>query len=209
MNEMIDTPERLWRTRFDTQMTKELSVRLIKQTIVLARRIERATPWRDRRGATERLNSAIEKTLSRERVWDPDRVDLAGFLYGVISNELSHEVEHAIAFPHASRDDRKVDRDELERDMSDALDQTRESKAEVPKEAWWCEVMSKLRELVADDEGALLILHAYEHDHVDRRDVLAFTKMTSRRYHAAYKRLVRVAQNVDADTMALVTWAMS
>jgi hypothetical protein len=209
MNEMIDTPERLWRTRFDAQLTEDLSARLIKQTIALARRIERVTPWRDRRGATERLNSAIEKTLSRERTWDPERVDLAGFLYRVISNELSHEVEHAIAFPHASRDDRKLDRDELERDTSDALDRTRASKPEVPKEAWWCEVMSKLRQLVGDDEGALLILHAYEHDHVDRRDVLAFTRMTSRRYHAAYKRLVRAAQSVDAETMALVTWAMS
>jgi hypothetical protein len=209
MNEMVDTPERLWRTQFDNQMTEELAERLIKQTIALTRRIERGTRWRDGRGPEDRLHGAIEKTLARERVWNTDRVDLAGFLYGVISSELSIEVEHASEFPHASRDDQRINAEKIERETSDALDQMRASKEEIPKEHWWCAILAKLRQLVAEDDSASRILDAYEHGHVDRRDVLAFTKMSSRRYHGAYNRLVRAAQQADDETRALVDWAMS
>jgi hypothetical protein len=44
-----------------------------------------------------------------------------------------------------------------------------------PKERWWSEVVTRLRAIVVEDEGVLILLDAYEHGRVDRRDVMAFT----------------------------------
>jgi hypothetical protein len=71
----------------------------------------------------------------------------------------------------------------LEAETSDALADERLAKNEVPKAAWWSEVMSALRAVVdPDDTGVLGILDAYEHGKYTRREVMAHTGLSSKQY---------------------------
>ncbi|MBA3404143.1 MAG: hypothetical protein H0U13_05545, partial [Gemmatimonadaceae bacterium] len=53
---MTDSPEQLWRTQFDKQVTNEMMERVLKQTIALVRRVERKTPWRDQQSQDDRMH---------------------------------------------------------------------------------------------------------------------------------------------------------
>jgi hypothetical protein len=206
----MNTPERLWRTQFNKQLTDEMMERVLKQTIALVRKVERKTPWKDLQTADDRLHTAIVKTLDKTLVWDPDRVDLERFFLGAIAGDISHEIEHAERFPQTSLDDEKQNQDVLEAETSDALAGERVAKNEVPKAAWWSEVMSALRAVIdPDDTGVLAILDAYEHGKYTRREVMAHTGLSSKQYHAAYQRLMRAAQKLDDDTRELIFQAIA
>src|SRR5688500_18039325 len=77
------SPNRSWRVQFDRQFTNAAVERVLKQTIGLIAEVEAVTPWRDQLGADDRLNGAVLKLLDGSRRWEPDRVDLACFLFGV------------------------------------------------------------------------------------------------------------------------------
>jgi hypothetical protein len=205
----MDTPERLWRTQFNKQLTNEMMERVLKQTISLVAKVQRRTRWKDLFTPDDRLHTAIVKTLDGSLRWDPDRVDLERFLLGSIAGDISHELRHAKNFPQVSLDDEDKNQEALECETSDALAEERTSKNEVPKEAWWSEVMAALRKVVGDDDKVLAILDAYEQRKFTRREVMAHTKLTSKQYHAAYQRLMRAAQQVDDDTRELIFQAIA
>ena|SRR5258706_6569373 len=183
--------------------------RVLKQTISLVRKVERATPWRDQYTSDERLHTAIVKTLDGKLTWDPDRVDLERFFLGAIAGDISHELEHAENFPHTSLDDEKCNPDALECESSEAIAEARAAKSEVPKQVWWSEVMVELRKHVGDDAKVLAILDAYDNGKLTRRAVMEFTNLSSKQYHAAYQRLMRAAQKVDDDVRELIFKAIA
>jgi hypothetical protein len=82
-------PNMLRRTDFDKQLTQDVMERVVKQTLQLVAHIERRTPWRDQLGADDRLHTAILKTLDGSRVWDPDRVNLGGHLFGIVHSDIA------------------------------------------------------------------------------------------------------------------------
>ena len=205
----ITSPQQLWRTQFDKQLTDEMMERVLKQTIALVRKVESKTPWRDLQTADDRLHSAIVKTLDGTKRWDPTRVDLEGHFLGAIASDLSHELERAHKFRSVPLDAENENADELEHETSEALRGARESKDEVPKEAWWSIAMAEFRRHAPDDTGVLAIIDAYGHGKLTRRDVIAHTRMSSRQYHAAYQRLVRIAEKIDDDVRDLIMQAIA
>ena len=209
MAAMTDSPEQLWRTQFDKQVTNKMMERVLKQTIALVRRVERKTPWRDQQTEDDRLHTAIAKTLAGTLRWDPTRVDLERHLIGAIAGDISHEIEHAVNFPHTSLDEERTDAEDLEREASNALAGTRETKHEVPKRVWWSAAMDEFRKHAGDDAGVLAIIDAYDHEKFTRRAVMEHTGMTARQYHAAYQRLMRAAQKIDEDVRALIIQAIA
>lgn len=171
--------------------------------------MERKTPWRDLQTPDDRLHTAIVKTLDGTKRWDPTRVDLEGHFLGAIASDVSHELERAVKFQHVALDAENQNVEELEHETSEALRAERESKDEVPKEAWWTIAMAEFRRHAPDDDGVLAIVDAYGHGKLTRRDVIAHTGMSSRKYHAAYQRLVRIAQNIDEDVRDLIIQAIA
>src|SRR3954462_2725078 len=116
-----DSPQQLWRTQFDKQLTDNLVERVLKQTSSLIRQVQRDTPWRDQLGPDDRLNNILMKLLDGKLNWDPDRVSLEGFLFWAISREITHEVRHAKDFPHVSIDDESRNQDRLDEEASEVL----------------------------------------------------------------------------------------
>jgi hypothetical protein len=205
----VTSPQQLWRTQFDKQLTNDMMERVLKQTIALVRKVERKTPWRDAQTSDDRLHTAILKTLDGTKRWDPTRIDLERHFLGAIASDVSHELERAVKFRHVPLDAENQNVEELEHETSEALRGARESKDEVPKEAWWSIAMAEFRRHAPDDTGVLAIIDAYGHDKLTRRDVMAHAGMSSRQYHAAYQRLVRIAQNIDDDVRDLIMQAIA
>jgi len=199
MKGTMDSPQQLWRTQFDKQISAEMIERVVNQTKLLVRKVEKRARWRDEQLPAERLNEVLLKLLDGRLKWDPERCDLERFLFMAIAGEISHDVERAVKRKHVSLDDESVNQDDLEHATSDAIASDRETKAEVPKDEWWTVALDEIRKHAAGDKGVLAIVDAYAHGATTRRDVLAYTKMTDRQYKAAYARMVRVSQKIDED----------
>ncbi len=209
MPAVMNSPERLWRNEFDKQLSDEMMERVIKQTMILVRKVERRTPWRDQQTADDRLHSAIVKILDGKLRWEPARVDLERFLLGAITGVISNEIAHAERFQHQSLDDESRNQEALEAATSDAIAAERVVKNEVPTRAWWTDLIAQLRKHARGDRYTIAILDAYDDGKLTRREVLACTGMTSKQYHAAYQRLMRAAQKVDADVRELIAQAIA
>jgi hypothetical protein len=204
----------LRRTDFDKQLTQAVMERVLKQTLQLISLVERKTPWRDQLGADDRLHTAILKTLEGSRKWDPDRVDLGGHLFGVVSSTISHELRHGKRFEHVSLDDDDQDLEALRQETEDALAEradasTHVASEDVPTEDAWTLAMRVLRHVARRELNVLALLDAYDQGAMDKRAVMCVTKLKSRAYAAAYARLVELASTVDDDTRDLIMQALA
>lgn len=204
-----DSPQQLWRTQFDKQFDPKLVVQIMKQTTALIREVQRKTPWRDLRGADDRLNETILKLLDGRIVWDPDRVNLEGFLLWAISRDIAHEIRDAKKRPHISVDDDDRNQDRLEEEASECIELERTSKAEEPVAPCWSMFVSEMRKHAAGDAGVLAIVDAYAKRAVTRADVMKLTGMSRSAYHAAYQRMVRVAKKIDPETLETIMQAIA
>ena len=204
-----DSPQQLWRTQFDKQFDRKVVVQVMKQTTALIREVQRKTPWRDLRGADDRLNEAILKLLDGRIVWDPDRVNLEGFLLWAISRDIAHEIRDAKKRPHISVDDDDRNRDRLEEEASERIELERTSKAEEPVGPCWSMFVDEVRKHAAGDVGVLAIVDAYAKSAVTRAEVMKLTGMSRPAYHAAYQRLVRVAKKIDPETLETIMQAIA
>jgi hypothetical protein len=204
-----DSPQQLWRTQFDKQLTDNLVERVLKQTSSLIRQVQRDTPWRDQLGPDDRLNNILMKLLDGKLNWDPDRVNLEGFLFWAISREITHEVRHAKDFPHVSIDDETRNQERLDEEASEVLDAQRESKREEPVEPCWSLFVREMRKRAAGDVGILAIVDAYAKRATTRAEVMNLTGMSKSAYHAAYQRMVRVAKKLDPEILETIVQAIA
>jgi len=209
MTEKMDSPERLWRTQFDKQLSADVIERVVNQTRLLVRKVEKCARWRDDQMPSERLNTVLVKLLDGRLQWDPQRCDLERFLFMAIAGEISHELERTAKFRHVSLDDENLNQDDLELATSDAIADGRESKTEVAKEEWWTVAMAEFRKHANGDQGVLAIVDSYDHGAMTRREVMTFTKMTDKQYKAAYARFQRVAKKIDEDVRDLIIDAIT
>jgi hypothetical protein len=199
----------LRRTGFDTQLTQPVMERVIKQTIALVGEIERKTPWRDQLGPDDRLHTAILKTLDGTRRWDPDRVNLGGHLFGVVSSDISSELKHAGRFRHVSVQDEAHDLEALRDEIEDSLARTAPANDELPSSATWSIAIDALRTLAAGERDVLALLVAYDAGAFEKREVMRVSKLKSRAYDRAFDRLVELAQLVDEDTRTVILQAIA
>ena len=209
MHQQAHSPQQLWRTQFDKQLTDSLVERVLKQATSLIRQVQRDTPWRDQLGPDDRLNNIIMKLLDGKLTWDPDRVNLEGLLLWAISREITHEVRNAKKRAHISVDDETRNQDRLEEEASEVLATQRESKREEPVEPCWSLFVREMRTNAAGDVGVLAIVDAYAKRATTRAEVMKLTGMSKSAYHAAYQRMVRVAKKLEPEILETIVQAIA
>jgi len=217
----FDTTQPLWRTAFDEQYTKDMLRDLAKRTTALTKRYERFTPRRSTDTGDDRINTAMMKLFDGSRMWDPTRVDLCGFLLGVIASDLTSELRRAKAVPQVSLDDRNRTReDDYTGEPCD--DSSADSHARVedgwsvpiapdsPDTAWYL-AMTNLRERAAGvgDAAVLALLGAYEEGVVQKREVIALLRWTPAKYKRAYERLILLADAMDPSVREAISYALA
>jgi DNA-directed RNA polymerase specialized sigma24 family protein len=199
----VITTQPLWRTDYEKQFTKDMLTDLIKRVISTVKRYGR---YAQQSGDTpeDRINSAIAKLWGGTRIWEPERVDLCGFLHGIVTSDLSRQIARAKKASFVSYD---VPPSQLEDDYTgEAFDDsggrvagaTEESPlvCESVDEAWSI-AMTHLRERAATDRGVLALLDAYDDGIYLKREVLAHLNWTASTYKRAYARLVMLADGCD------------
>jgi hypothetical protein len=198
----LTTTQPLWRTEYEKQYTKEMLTDLVKRVISTVKRFGRYA--RESTDTPEdRINTAIAKLWAGSRIWDPSRVDLCGFLVGVVTSDLSRQVHRAskapllpLDAPSALREDDYTGESESDDEtgvdpsgdapfMSDSIDEA------------WSIAMTHLRERAAIERGVLALLDAYDDGVYLKREVMAHLNWTGNTYKRAYTRLVMLADACD------------
>jgi hypothetical protein len=201
------TSQRLWGTEFDKQYTTDMLTDLHKRAAALIKRYERYTPRKSTDTAEDRVNTAVMKLFDGARIWDPARVDLCGFLLGVIASDLTSELRRSALAPQISFEDRKRTREddytgEPCDDLSIECRASIEDGMPVPCapesfEEAWAVAMKHLYALADGDKLVVGLLDAYEDGAYQKRDVIRLRKWSSRTYKTAYARLVALADTAD------------
>lgn len=214
-----NTPQQLWRTEFDRQYTRDMLRLLVKRSTALTRRYERYTPYTSTDTADDRIHAALAKLLGGERTWDPNRVDLCGFLLGVIASDLTGELRRSTLAPVTSVHDRGRPReDDYSGECSEnACDDARGSIEEgwpVPfapdsSDEAWSLAMSQLRAAARDDGGGLALLACWEDGVIQRRDVIARLGWSASRYKRSYQRLLVLADTLDLSVREAICHALA
>lgn len=209
---------KLWRTEFDRQYTRGMLRDLVKRATALTKRYERFTPRKSTDTVEDRIHAAVMKLLDGARTWDPTRVDLCGFLLGVIASDLTSELRRSKLAPQISLDDQNCTREDDYTgepcDESDVEQRASNENRWVPiapdsPDGAWPVAMTHLRERAGTDARVLALLGAYEKGVFLRRDVLALLKWTPRMYKDAYQRLVLLADTADDGVRESIAYALA
>ncbi len=197
-----NTTQQLCRTAFDKQATDTMFTALTKRVTALIKYTENNKPWRDQRGAQDRINTAILKTLDEQLTWDLETAEptsLEDHLFNAVSGDISNELKRAQRFRHVSiSDDEMLDR--LEPEMHAVIDDASASPSERPG-LLLVDTVAKLRSIARRDRGVLTILDGYDQGAFTRREIMRVTGISRSAYDAAYKRLVRMAAPLAADVL--------
>jgi hypothetical protein len=217
--ETTTASQQLWGTEFDKQFTKDMLRDLHKRATALIKRYERYTPRKSTDTTEDRVDTALMKLMDGSRIWDPSRVDLCGFLLGVIASDMTSELRRSALAPQISFDDRKrTPEDDYTGEPCDESDI--ECRASIEDglhaplapdsvDAAWAVAMKHLYVLADDDKLVIGLLGAYEHGAYLKRDVITFRKWTARTYKEAYKRLVALAQDADPTVREAILYAFA
>jgi hypothetical protein len=204
------TSQLLRRTDFDKQLTQDAMECVLKQTIQLVKHVERRTPWRDQLTPDDRLNTAILKTLDGTRVWDPERVNLIGHLFGIVRSDVSHDVEWSEKYEHRSLDDDEhQDLEALNDETEDALARSAPTSDEIPTEPVWSLAIASLRRAADGNSAVLKILDAYDQGVFDTREIKRVSRLRTKAYETAYARLIELAAQIDEDIRDLILQAIA
>jgi len=204
-----DTPQQLWRTAYDEQHSPELMHRLFRHVKGLIK-FYRRYGLRSTDTVEDRIHDALTKLFAGSRTWDPSRVDLFGFLAGVVTSDLSTEVERSKLARMISFD-RPTDR--REDDYSgEVIEEASNAYAEklingsypVPlacesTDAAWELALAHLREYAGTEVDVLALLDAYDDGVVEKRDVMKHLRWSAYKYRRAYERLVQLASDAHPD----------
>jgi hypothetical protein len=213
------TPQQLWGTEFDKQFTKDMLRELHKRASALIKRYERYSPRKSTDTADDRINTALMKLFDGARTWDPARVDLSGFLLGVIASDLTSELRRSSLAPQISLEGRRREReDDYTGEPYDEANMVPRASIEdgiqVPLapesiDAAWEVAMKYLYSLAEDDKLVIALLDAYEQDARTKRDVMKLLKWSSRTYKVAYARLVALAEAAEPAVREAIFYAFT
>ncbi len=213
------TSQQLWGTEFDKQFTKDMLRDLHKRATALIKRYERYSPRKSTDATEDRVDTALMKLFDGARIWDPARVDLCGFLLGVVASDLTSDLRRSVLAPQISFDDRrrKCEDDYTGEPCDESSTECRASVEDgvpVPLaaesvDAAWAVAMKHLYALANDDNLVIALLDAYEQDAYQKRDVMALLKWSARTYKTAYGRLVTLAQTADPTVREAILYAFA
>lgn len=204
-----DTSQQLWRTAYDEQHTPEMMHRLFRHVKGLIRYYRRYG-LRSTDSVEDRIHDALTKLFAGSRTWDPARVDLFGFLAGVVTSDLSAEMERGTIARIVSLDRRVASREDdytghvVEEASTAYAEKLITSNCPVPiacesKDAAWELALAHLRERSSAEADVLKLLDTYDEGIVEKRDVMKHLRWTAYKYRRAYERLVKLANHADPD----------
>jgi len=217
MTNPSDTAQQLCRTEFDKQYTKDMLRDLVKRTIALVKRYERFTPRRSTDTAEDRIHAAVMKFLDGARTWDPSRVDLCGFLLGVIASDLTSEMRRSKMAPMISLHARSRPREDdytgelCEESSADARSSNENGwpsplAPESVDEAWSL-AMTHLHERANGDADVLALLGSYEDGVTQKREVMKRLGWSAAKYKRVYQRLLQLADALDPSVREAIAYA--
>jgi DNA-directed RNA polymerase specialized sigma24 family protein len=192
---------------------------LLKRTMAVVKRYERFKR-KSTDTADDRVDTAMLKLFDGSRTWDPTRVDLAGFLLGVVTSDLTSEMRRAKKAPQLPLEDQKRTReddytgeacDESSADSRASFENGwRVPLAPESRHAAWYVAMKNLHERAAavGDAGVLALLGAYEEGVTQKRDVIALLKWTPATYKRVYQRLLDLADTIDPTVREAIVHAL-
>lgn len=212
-----NTAQRLCRIAFDEQFTDEMLAQLGTRVQVAIKRLEARTQWRDREGIDERINSAVWKVLDGKRTWDPASCALTHFLFHSIRSDCWAEIQHLVNFPESELGRQPDDANDAGLELSPsetatiaALEETRET-THAAAANFFSVIVAQLRELAATskDKEVLKLLALYDEGVFDRGEIMQRARWSGRRYGTVYQRMIRMAQELDADVRDSVLEALA
>jgi hypothetical protein len=211
-----NTSQQLWRNEFDRQYTREMLRDLVKRATALTKRYERYTPRRSTDTAEDRIHAAVMKLLDGARIWNPDNVDLCGFLLGVIASDLTSELRRAKLAPQISFDDRRANEDDYTGEPCEGAEVRASVENGIPvplvtdsPDAAWAFAMTDLHRRAGTDARVLALLGAYEEGVYQKRNVMALLMWTSRTYRETYQRLLALAADADPNVREAISHALT
>ena len=220
MEMIADTSQQLWRTEFDKQYTPERIRALNKHTRELIKEY-RGYGLRSSDTAEDRIYTALVKLFDGSRTWEPNNVDLHGFLIGVVASDLSAALLRHKRAPMVSFDRLLSPReDDYTGEVSDSnggASASMEADWKVPivaestDEAWefalaHLRVAASKKKKYAD---VLALLDAFEDGFLTKSAVMAQLGWTAYRYRVAYERLVELANATEPDVREAIHRALA
>lgn len=220
MEMIADTSQQLWRTEFDKQYTPERIRALNKHTRELIKEY-RGFGLRSSDTAEDRIYTALVKLFDGSRIWEPNNVDLHGFLIGVVASDLSAELRRHKCAPMVSFDrsysPREDDYTGEVIDSSGGASMSMEAGwkvqivAESKDEAWefalaHLRVEASKKKKYAD---VLALLDAFEDGVLMKHAVMTRLGWTAYRYRIAYERLVELANTTEPDVREAIREALA
>jgi len=214
-----DTSQQLWRTAFDEQHTPETMDRLFKHVKGLIR-FYRRNGLRSTDTAEDRIHDALTKLFGGSRTWDPSRVDLFGFLLGVVTSDLSTELDRAKLARMVSLDRQVGHREddytgEVIEEASNAYTARMiAGGSAVPiacesTDAAWELALAHLRDRASGESDVLVLLDMYDEGTFGKRAVMKRVRWTPYRYRRAYERLVQLASDASPDVREAIHAALT
>jgi hypothetical protein len=189
------TPTKAWLDAFEQQSAQPgFEQRLKSYAKMRARMVARAGRHVDDYYHRELVQDAIHDTLTGARVWAPERCELESHLCGVIQSRTHQHFVQASRFKPERLDPA------LANEVEDALATARDDSSLAEEaSALARRILDDLRALTAEDQELQQLLTAYERGATKKAEVLQITRMISKTYDAARKRLLRLTQQLPAD----------
>lgn len=214
-----DTSQQLWRTAYDEQHTPETMHRLFRHVKGLIR-FYRRYGLRSTDTAEDRVHDALAKLFAGSRTWDPSRVDLFGFLAGVVTSDLSTEIERSKVARMVSLDRRAGAREDdytgevIEDSASSYATRLMDGGRPVPlacesKDAAWELALTHLRDRACAHGDVLAMLDSYDEGIIEKQAVMKHLRWTAYKYRRAYEQLVRLATDADPDVREAIRAGLS
>ncbi|HWO21289.1 MAG TPA: hypothetical protein VNO30_21125 [Kofleriaceae bacterium] len=189
-------PTKAWLDAFEEQATQSgFEQRLKRYATMCARKVATAGRHVDDFYHRELIQDAIHDTLTGTRAWNPEHCELEIHLCGVIQSRTHQHFVQSTRFKPERLDP------DLANEVEEALATARDdSSLAEERSALAQRILDDLRALTAEDQELQQLLTAYERGATKKVEVLQVTRMSSKTYDAARKRLLRLIQQLPADT---------
>ncbi len=186
-------PSEEWTEAFHAQCLKPMLASVLHFAQKRARLVRRVNSAADDYYARELLSDALDDTLEGKLRWEPSVRSLEDHLCLAILSRSNHDYERARRYRHESLDQDEAPAELVAKVEAALLERSpnRSTETELADR----QRLAQLRALVADDPVALRILNAIE-DPTVKASIAAHTGISTKEYHAARERLIRLAKKI-------------
>jgi len=185
------TPTEDWIDAFDGQLNEpgflESARRYARRRAAL---VAHTSVVVDEYYVSELVQDAVDDTIEGILGWDPGRATLRQHIFGAIRSRTRHHFVRAMRFPTHRYDPHDSEQMQLEDEATDVVARRSEIAFRV---------LAAIRSRAAGDLDVHRLLDAYVDGTTKKRDIVAITGLTTGRYEAARKRMLRIVQDLPSE----------